>query len=243
MDTNLYCSTYDALLKDRLVHLSNYPQFLPFIGNAWEGQQNRILLIAESHYLPSKSNGKSSSQTWYDGNKSLLSERERGWTNTRGIVEWADGYALDKTKFSKGHSIFYNIKNAVFDARNISKKDKYLFHQFGYYNYFQRPAEETGASIQLSGNDYRIAYNTIKAIAEIAQPTDLIFVSKKAYNSFIHWRNKEADGIFTNIRSHSVPHPASAWWNRPHNACDGKSGKQKFIDIIQKIDGLIESVV
>jgi hypothetical protein len=234
MKFQLHSTNYDAQLKAALKHLVSYPQMLPFIGHAWDSHTDRILLIAESHYLPV---GRTcDSQTWYDGDASLLSKDEKDWTDTRGVIRVADDYSIYKEHHAKGHSIFYNMKSAIFAARQISKHDQRVFQNFGYYNYFQRPAEKSGKSIITSGNDYRVAYETLKAIAQIAKPTALVFVSKKAHTSFCHWRRQENDGIFDAIPSYSVPHPASAWWNKPSNAHGGITGKAKFINIIKKLD-------
>lgn len=241
MSTDHYCNSYDVDLKTLLNHLERYPQFLPFFGNRWKQQGSRVLFIAESHYLPEVSNGKSDSKTWYQSDATFLTKDDNEWTHTRGVVMAADRYALGGNHtFSKGHTIFYNMKSAIFDALQMTNKSQMLFQHFGYYNYFQRPAETLGKSINTSGEDYRIAYNTIKAIAETAKPTTLIFVSKMAYNSFNHWRKKEGDEIFTKIPVYHVPHPASAWWNKESKVYGNNgqkiTGRAKFINIIKTLN-------
>lgn len=229
----LHCYNYDAQLKATLKHMAGYPQLLPFIGNAWEQQISRVLFVAESHYLPETSNGKSNSETWYNNDASFLNPTEIGWSHTRGVVTAADQYAVDKKHFAKGHSIFYNLKKAIFEAWKIKNTGQTLFQHFGYYNYFQRPAEITGKSIINAGLDNRIAYYTIKAIAESTKPTTIIFVSKKAYNSFGYWRRQEMDRVFADTVVYHVPHPASAWWNKKSKAYNNLTGRARFIEILK----------
>lgn len=33
-------------------HFANYPNFLPYIGKNYSTSENRVLIIAESHYFP-----------------------------------------------------------------------------------------------------------------------------------------------------------------------------------------------
>ncbi len=236
MVTPLHCYNYDAQLKATLNHLVSYPQLRPFIGTGWPQQTNRVLLVAESHYLPEDSNGKSNSKTWYDGDETSLTQQEKGWINTRGVISAADHYTLDKGNFAKGHTIFYQLKAAIFDACQTKNKSQTLFQHFAYYNYFQRPAEIVGESIQVSGIDNRVAYNTIKAITEIAEPTAIIFVSKKAYITFSYWRKQQADPVFATLPVHHVPHPASPWWNRTSNVYNHLTGRARFIKIIKDMN-------
>lgn len=232
-----HCITYDILLQTHLPHLANYPHYLPFIGNAWQVQKERVLFIAESHYLPEESNGKSDFKTWYDGTSKDLTTHDKEHINTRGVVQDAD----ENGNYQKGYTIFYNIRNAILEAHRAPKSKKPMFQNFGYYNYFQRPAEITGVSIRNTLKDDQIAYNTIKTIVQLTEPTIIIFVSKRAHNSFqtklnIHDKNT----IFQKVKICQVPHPASAWWNkaskRYSNTNTPITGKTKFINIIKALD-------
>lgn len=201
---------------------------LPFIGSAWETQTHKVMIIGESHYLRRES-GNKSDQSWYDSDESNLTDRERSQIHTRQVINDADKYLYP----CKAYTIFYNMKRAILGD---SYKHQLLFPRFGYYNYFQRPAEKTGESILLSGDDELIAYETLKAIYKIVRPTALIFVSKKAYNSFAAWRQGQNDAVFPDSLYHSVSHPASAWWHKK----EGIHGKAKFIDILNnKINFLL----
>jgi hypothetical protein len=232
MDTPLHTTAYDERLQAALPNLSKYPQMLPFIGNEWSRMSKRILIIAESHYLPVCSNGKSSSENWYNNDASLLTFEDKNWTDTRSVVNSADHYAITKKNHSRGHSIFYNIKSAVFEAMEISNPKQTVFQHFAYYNYFQRPAEKTGGSILNTHIDDDIAYKTFKALCRIIEPTAVIFVSQKAYKSFKSKYSLESDRIFNHIAIQNIVHPASSWWNRKSSKLsvtgEAETGKDKF---------------
>ncbi len=231
--TNESCTAFDSNLKKGLKHFAFYPQMLPYFGNFWEQQTSKVLLIGESHYLPQSSDNKSNSQTWYKEEISLT-EPDKVWTNTRDVIIAADRYALDNI-FNKGHTIFYNLKAAIFESLQIPKENRNqeLFKYIGYYNYFQRPAEKYGMSIINSYDDDHIAYETLKTIVLNAQPTAIIFVSKKAFNSFGLLRVQQKDQVFENMDIHHVPHPASPWWNRKSKH---GTGKEQFLNLLKDMN-------
>lgn len=235
---SLYLTEFDLQLTKSIPHLENYPQMLPFIGKNWKRSKCKILLVAESHYLPAGSNAKSVSDKWYSGSVSLLNKTEQDWTHTRNIIRTADFYAVTKINHSRGHSIFYNIKNAVFEAKKIDKRNITLFENLSFYNYFQRPAEFTGNSIVNNPMDEQIAFRTLTEVVSAIKPTIVLFVSKKAYNSFKCNQNIVKSDIFKDIIIDTVSHPASRWWNKASwangNSKEKLSGKQKFINLINK---------
>jgi hypothetical protein len=230
METKLYCTTFDAELQSSLKHLVNYPGYLPFIGNGWESQKDKILFIGESHYLPKTSNGKSRSDTWYDMTQEKLAPGDFQNINTRGVVNDAE----TRTGFNSPYSIFYNIRDAFNEARQLPKSKESFFKDFAFYNYFQRPAETFGKSIYNTRLDDEIAYKTLKAIVQIAKPTAIIFVSKKAFVSFWGIRKDTKDFILPPVVK-CVPHPASVWWNKRSKAYENLTGKDKFINIIKEL--------
>ena len=238
MATSSHCTTYDSQLQASVENLKRYPQLLPFIGSLWKKHEHRIMFVAESHYLAETSAGKSDSQTWYERDNSYLTETELPKIDTRRSVNAADDFTEPQIK---AYSLFYRIKKAVFDTYKINNKSQTLFQNFGYYNYFQRPAEKTGESIINSKKDDQIAYETLKAIITIAKPTVIIFVSQKAHFSFIKSDAKEKVMLANLVVIHSVPHPGCAWWNRQSKkyGVDGSepiTGKAKFAKIIGALD-------
>ncbi|MGN6397903.1 MAG: hypothetical protein ACTHMI_20190 [Mucilaginibacter sp.] len=233
MNTLLHCTNYDEQLQTALPHLKKYPQMLPFIGSAWTKAANKILFIGESHYLPNGSKIKNNSDDWYAGSADGFTGEELGHTSIRDII--AD---MEHGPFNKGYTIFYNLKRGITQVHPSYQHNEPLFHNFGYYNYFQRPAEINGGSIKNSRVDNQIAYKTLKTIVAISQPTTLIFVSKKAVHSFWDENAKDSESAFPE-RFH-LPHPASAWWNKKHkeryDSTEVTTGKERFIKIITDLN-------
>jgi hypothetical protein len=231
MSSAFFSTSYDDQLQYSLIHLANYPQYLPFIGTHWDVLPDRVLFVGESHYLPKTSAGKSDSKTWYTRSSVNLTPFDHQHINTRGVI-------LDAEfgKHNKAYLIFYNIKAVVQEVHNMKKSKEPLFQNFAYYNYFQRPAEITGKSINNCAIDNQVAYQTIKVFSETVKPTVVIFVSKRAYLSFWTEKRKSKDSIFNSIAIHHVPHPACAWWYRRNKSDKNRNGKEKFRKIIKDLN-------
>ena len=98
-------------------------------------------------------------------------------------------------------------------------------------NFFQRPAKESGKSIQHDKDDIKVAGDTLQAVCEILKPAKLFFVSSRAYEAFwAYINNKENQlkwdgaknscnaiqmiGSFNNAIIGHSSHPGCLWWNR-----------------------------
>ena len=178
MTDNLHTSIFDEELIKQVSHYQNIYQLMPFIGKEWGNQKKKILLVAESHYLPPKSQIKNTAVTWYSLDASILSPTENKYLNTRLVIK-----QFVENKSSRAYTIFRNLKSVL----NLSDS----LEDFAYCNYFQRPAEKTGDSINVHEIDESIAYKTLVSIATITQPDAIIFCSKKAYRSF--WKMNGAN--------------------------------------------------
>jgi hypothetical protein len=240
MEKQFYCSDFDSDLKESIPHLNKYPSLLPFIGKSWNQQGQKILFVGESHYLDTQFNGLSKSETWYNLETPSILPQKNNWANTRGVFNSADRYGVDKeVKYSKGHSIFYNIKKAAIETLQIKNHKQYISHNFAFYNYFQRPAEKKGDSIKNDKIDDQFAYNTLMEICRLIQPTTIIFLSKKAFTSFKSVKQESLRKIDDVVKIYQLPHPGCAWWKKTSikYPVDKKpaSGKNKFIHIIKEI--------
>lgn len=240
--TEQHTTYFDPNIKSKLKHLVNYPQLLPFICKNWNTQFEKILFLGESHYLPGNSIAINDSTNWYTNTDANLSEKDKNNINTRIVINSADYYCLDKTQYCKAHLIFYNLKSAIFESQRISNTHQAIFDRFAFYNYFQRPAEVTGNSIKNLLADDQLAYQTIREITYATKPTVILFVSKKAYNSFIRINNIEKDSIFEKANIQSVPHPSSPWWNRSIKNNNNLTGRQKFLEIFSGINLSISEI-
>lgn len=73
--------------------------------------------------------------------------------------------------------------------KNVNESE--AFTAFAFYNYFQRPASNSGSLIELTDEDEMQAYAVYQRVVESLKPNRFIFLSKKAYNSY----KKNADHV------------------------------------------------
>lgn len=209
---NYYTEAYDDQL-DKIEIYQRYPALKPFVGSDYGRIGPRILLIAESHYLPPGSTVHNDSDSWYAGSESDLHPTiERPSVRTRGIL--SKPYRGWK---KPGHAIYRHLESALVKA-GLPINDS-VFRQVAFMNAFQRPAK-AGDSIKHTKQDVEVAAQTINQVIETLKPDHIVFVSTKA---------KRTVGKQLSQSSAGFHHPACPWWNRKQ---DGISSKQRFIDHI-----------
>jgi hypothetical protein len=224
---------YDELLLSKLPHLQIHKNYLPYIGKNFEQSNQRILIVAESHYLPKKYDNKITVEEWYNKPELVYKNikiEDRGWFSTRDVIKTYQTQK-EKKKIEKALTIFSNLENAFHEI----EPQQELMTQSAYINYFQRPAEKTGDSINISSLDRIVAIENILVLINVLSLHKIIFVSTKAYNNF-HLESKKIENLklpFIGV----VPHPsASSWWNRKSTKYGTKeiltaTGREKFIRI------------
>ena len=101
-------------------------------------------------------------------------------------------------------------------------------------NYFLRPAEVSGESIVVAGEAEELrSFEQLRALENQYRPDLIVFVSKKAYESFLRTAQKQqASGLLSKARS--IPHPNTSWWNRPITQYEGRTGKEQLEKILQE---------
>lgn len=207
-----YTEDFDEQL-DKIEIYQRYPLLKPFVGSDYGRNGPRILLIAESHYLPANSTVHNDSERWYSGSESdLHPEDEKPSVRTRRILN--KPYRGWK---KRGHAIYRHLESALVKA-GLPINDS-VFRQVAFMNAFQRPAKE-GDSIKHTKQDVEVAAQTINQVIEALKPDHIVFVSTKA---------KRTVGKHLSQSSSGFHHPACPWWNRKQ---DGMSSKQRFIDHI-----------
>lgn len=221
------------VLKANLLHLQKHPNYLPHIGKNFEQSNQRILIVAESHFVHDKFNNLMTADNWYNNPEKIYSTLGNccNWFKTRSVVET---YFEQKkhNKIEPSLTIFSNLEKAY---RTVFK-DACLFEECVYINYFQRPAEKKGDSIVIDQRDSKIALQNLLVLIDILKLDKVIFVSSKAYKDFISHTTKEQRKELPFVGS--VPHPsASSWWNRKSTkyGLNGSkaTGREKFERIIQ----------
>lgn len=209
---NYYTEAFDEQL-DKIEIYQRYPLLKPFVGSDYGSNGPRILLIAESHYLPAGSTVHNDSVSWYAGAENNLHPKdEQPSVHTRGILD--KPYRGWK---KRGHAIYRHLESALVTA-GLPINDS-VFRQVAFMNAFQRPAKN-GDSIKHKKQDVEVAVETINQVIDTLRPDHIVFVSTKA---------RKTVGKHLSQSSVGVHHPACPWWNREQG---GMTSKQRFINHI-----------
>jgi hypothetical protein len=218
--------SYDNQLLS-LKHFSNLPEKLTHIGKHWDKQIERILFVAESHYVDitdfefqtkSEKLQIDNPDLFYQIQSNELTEAFRNYFNTRKVIS-----DITKGENLKGKDIYLNLKKVLAEYAGMAVSEP-VFDYFSIYNYFQRPSYGNAITIKNTIEDNKIAFNTISKITEVLKPTIIFFISVKAYNTFMQSKDSD-DPIFNNIKIYRAPHPARAWWNKTSAEYGNKTGK------------------
>lgn len=208
---------------------SLHPELTPFIGKLYPKAPLKVLFLGESHYLPAAYNHKVG-QEWYERSTASygFSAEALAWLNTAAIIRHD---VIESSYKNPAHNIYRNIGKVygeVFVKGDYPQALEYV--AFG--NYFLRPAEVCGESIIINGSDEEVrSFQQLAALEKQLQPALIVFVSKKAYESFV--RVAQAQGATALLsKAKSVPHPNSAWWNRAIAQYEGRTGKEELKNIL-----------
>lgn len=210
---------FDSKLRE-LKHYQKFPAMLPFVGKNY-GKKNspKIMLIAESHYLPPKSTISKNPENWYNSTQADLSNEEIAWINTRNILQGDWKLA--------GHMIFRELNSRMSEFMNV--EGYRAMANIAFMNGFQRPAPKTGGSIRNFSKpiDYEIGAKTIEAVVNIIKPDLVIFVSKLSWDK-LRWRIPKSELV---VKYDFVCHPGTGgryWHNKKY-----KHGMKKFKSLIK----------
>lgn len=214
-----YTTKYDKQLKT-LSHYQNYPQMLPFIGEDYDIQSQRLLIIAESHYLPENSSLDLSK--WYEMDETSLSEAEKEYINSREVL---------LAHYKNQRLIFKPIADAILEYGFNLKDSSNVFKYVAWYNFFQRPAEVTGESIKPTKEDREKAEEAFEHIFQTINPTHVIFVSSKSWGwaGILRYKFKDNPVVLD-----FTAHPNSQWWNRTAKKYGSMTGKERFIHFLNQ---------
>lgn len=206
-----------------------HPELALFIGKLYPKAPLKVLFLGESHYLPAAYNHKVG-QEWYERSTASygFTAEALAWLNTAAIIRHD---VIESSYKNPAHSIYRNIGKVygeVFAKGDYPQALEYI--AFG--NYFLRPAEVCGESIIINSWDEEVrSFQQLAALEKQLQPALIVFVSKKAYESFV--RVAQAQGATTLLtKAKSVPHPNSAWWNRAIAQYEGRTGKEELKNIL-----------
>ena len=214
---NYMNTNYDQSLKEHF-HFNTHQEMLPYIGSNFDDK--RILILSESHFVPSKEQGQPSDD-WYE--KTFDITQMKNNTNTRAVIA--------EVLKNKGHIMFTNLLDGLQKSNS-----KCNLNDIAWCNFFQKPASK-GESIKPTIKDNEISLEVFEKILETIKPSLVIFVSVLSFKTLHKYRtwNKDLNGHKYkeyNIPLAIIPHPTSVWWNKPSKTHQNRTGKQKFIDVI-----------
>ena len=178
-------------------------------------------------------------------NQKFLRMKISGWTYTMGVVR------------NRAHRIYNDLEAAL----RATGRTEFVsgLDASAYMNFFQRPAETNGDSIQDDKSDDIYAAQTLQCVCEVLKPTKIYFASSRAYKGlgvFVNDKHLKVtmkteptfplenvgciEGWFNNALIGHGAHPASCWWNKavksyskPHgqHAITGKDALRCFSEI------------
>lgn len=205
-------------------HYKHFPCMKPWIGDKYLSPlHKRLLLVGESHYFPKASTIHLDADSWYQREQSELSEKERKWLSTSGIIKNNKEHNFPK----KAHGIYKNTCSVINSCSFKYAQPSKVIEHYAYYNFFQRPAEVTGESINVKEIDKEVASAVFQSIIEKLNPELIIFTSALAGK--IGGRLAQAEGIAFVV----TPHPTCAWWNRTAKKYNGK-GRELIPSFLNK---------
>ena len=186
-------------------HYKKYPVMKPWVGtNYVSDKHKKLLVLGESHYLPKGSIKSCDVDAWYSGSVDSLEAEEKGWIFTAEII----GKHMQENFPNSAHGIFRNTAKAVNTVGYQYANPSEAMNDIAFMNFFQRPAEKTGDSINVGKKDVEVAICVLKDVIEILAPDIIVFVSCKAA-----WYGKSIVESL-NIPVAVTPHPTCRWWNK-----------------------------
>ena len=208
-----------------------HPELTPFVGKYYAKAPLKVLFQGESHYLPADYDHKVG-QEWYE--RSTMSygfpKEALVWLNTAAIIRHD---VIESSYKNPSHAIYRHIGGvygAVFDKGDYSQALEYI----AFSNYFLRPVEVSGESIIVAGEAEELrSFEQLCALENQYRQDLIVFVSKKAYESFLRPAHKQqASSLLSKVRS--IPHPNTSWWNRPISQYEGRTGKEQLEKILRE---------
>jgi len=201
---------YNSKLLE-IEHYKKHRQMLPFVGKHY-GECKKLLIIGESHYLEGagkEEKNKKIIEEWYcksiDDLK-INDEEVYNFTNTAQVVE------LYHNVYKGVHRMWGNIRKAICDTDFRPDGNEHILSFIAFMNFFQRPSQKNGESIDHDEKDRSIANETLAEVIKVLDPNCLFFVSKET------WKNgyDKNENIFNQDCVGYSAHPTSRkhWWGK-----------------------------
>ena len=146
------------------VHLNRFPCMEPWVGENY--RHHRIMVLAESHYMPPDATINLDADTWYSATQADLSDCELSFIYTKGCVE----YRLSEEGLRKilpHYNVYWQINEVI------------PFDRIVFANYFYRPAvyKRGIKSVGITSRDISVADQILLWIVRVYAPQFVIVAS------------------------------------------------------------------
>ena len=201
-------------------HLRRFPCLMPWVGRFYRDDlHRRLLVVAESHYLPESVTWHRNPEAWYASSQDRLDTEATGWIHTQGCVRFHwNGPSLIFPKIREQISISLEA-DGVEEAPAPGH-----FEHIAFMNFFQRPAPHKGRSIRghVVEQDLEVAREVLRWFITTHEPELAVVTSVFA--------SKHAGPVFEErgIPWGQTPHPVCAYWHRIVKKYGGISGAHLF---------------
>lgn len=197
-----------------------YPVMKPYIGvNYISEKHHKLLVVAESYYLPKESKLHHIDEVWYSSNENNLEKEEyKKWINCRRLLS---------SKWSN-RSIYRKINKCLLKAGLNGRR--IVIDEIAFTNFFLRPSYYAkGIKPFCTRKDKEFSKEVFENLLSIIKPDIIIFVSKFSYEVYGSLKMKHPD-----IKFHVTFHPQTGpfyWYNKSR---DGQGTQNDFIKIIKE---------
>ena len=239
---------YDDKLG-KIQHFVYHPELLPYVGDNYD--KYKVLLIGESHYLVEPlEDTKGEFLAWYENPTSDFTMLE---ADDLACFKTIDTVKAGLNPDYNG-KIFKNVSKELFrilTEKNVLNRSNFSDIRSGYtetmsyvayFNYFQRPELSgsgrgfqplkkdgtviyKGQTLNYKNFEQAFAFDTADEIIKILRPSHILFLSKRAYDSFKDYDCEYTDNVDL------VYHPSSCWWYRNIPGTK-ETSKDKFARLI-----------
>ena len=114
--------------------------------------------------------------SWYSLEEGSLSDTERDWISTSRIIDASQAGGFK----NKAHGIYRRVAEQL-NANGLNLCDwKQGIEHCTFYNFFQRPAQNSGGSIAATEMDITVAHQVFDWVLSDSEPELVVVVSRKA---------------------------------------------------------------
>lgn len=165
-----------------------HPSIKPYIGDEYEAAEKKIFVVGESHYI--KTTEKFEVCDWYDLNDQAFIEKANpkdgnGWFYTDYIFREAQEKYSKHQSTERAKRIMWMIPRCIHEAKyNEVPNKKQISKQMNeilFFNFFSRPMNVVGASIEETELDIIEANKKFEYLVEKYCPDKMFVLSKKVF--------------------------------------------------------------